>query len=118
MTAAVLAHCSFCARPNTEVGTLVSGPGVFICDGCVSLCAAVIGGKPTSIAQVAPWDQEMTLEEVLSRLSPVASAGVQVQQNLTAWVRKARSLRGTWTQIGAALGMTRQSAWERFSGEE
>jgi hypothetical protein len=118
MTAAVLARCSFCARPNTEVGTLVSGPGVFICDGCVSLCASVIAGKPASIPSVAPWDQELTLEEVLSRLAPVASAGAQVQENLTAWVRKARFLGGTWSQIGAALGMTRQSAWERFSGEE
>ena len=118
MTAAVLAHCSFCARPNTEVGTLVSGPGVFICDGCVSLCASVIAGKPASIPSVAPWDQELTLEEVLARLAPVASAGAQVQENLTAWVRKARSLGATWSQIGAALGMTRQSAWERFSGEE
>ncbi|MEA5361503.1 ClpX C4-type zinc finger protein [Amycolatopsis sp., V23-08] len=118
MTTAVLAHCSFCARPNTEVKTLVSGPGVFICDGCVSLCAAVIEGKPASIPRVAPWDQELTLDDVLSRLAPVASAGAQVQQNLTAWVRKARTLGGTWTRIGAALGMTRQSAWERFSGEE
>ena len=24
----------------------------------------------------------------------------------------------TWARIGEALGMTRQSAWERFSGEE
>ena len=24
----------------------------------------------------------------------------------------------SWTQIGAALGMTKQSAWERFSGED
>jgi hypothetical protein len=24
----------------------------------------------------------------------------------------------TWTRIGAALSMTRQSAWERFSGED
>ncbi|MFG1646980.1 hypothetical protein ACGFMK_42450 [Amycolatopsis sp. NPDC049252] len=66
---------------------------------------------------MAPWDQELTLEAVLARLSPVAAAGTQVQQNLTAWVHKARSLGGTWTQIGTALGMTRQSAWERFSGE-
>ena len=24
----------------------------------------------------------------------------------------------TWARIGEALGMTRQSAWERFSGED
>ena len=42
----------------------------------------------------------------------------QVEQNLTGWVRRARALGVTWARIGAALGMTRQSAWERFSGEE
>jgi hypothetical protein len=33
-------------------------------------------------------------------------------------VRRARALGATWARIGDALGMTRQSAWERFSGEE
>jgi hypothetical protein len=41
-----------------------------------------------------------------------------VEQNLTGWVRRAGELGVTWARIGAALGMTRQSAWERFSGEE
>jgi hypothetical protein len=26
------------------------------------------------------------------------------------------TIRCTWARIGAALGITRQSAWERFSG--
>ena len=30
-------------------------------------------------------------------------------------VARARELRYTWEEIGAALGVTRQSAWERFS---
>ncbi|HVE92588.1 MAG TPA: hypothetical protein VNE62_09885 [Actinomycetota bacterium] len=30
-------------------------------------------------------------------------------------VHLARSQRRTWEEIGAALGITRQSAWERFS---
>ena len=29
-----------------------------------------------------------------------------------------REVRVTWARIGAALQITRQSAWERFSGEE
>jgi len=33
-------------------------------------------------------------------------------------MRKARLLGATWARIGAALDMTRQSAWERFSSEE
>src|SRR5437764_265410 len=30
-----IAACSFCLKPNSEVDTLVAGPGVFICAGCV-----------------------------------------------------------------------------------
>ncbi len=49
---------------------------------------------------------------------PASAAGAQVEHNLAAWVSKARCLGATWSQIGEALGMARQSAWERFSGEE
>ncbi|MDA8270217.1 MAG: ClpX C4-type zinc finger protein [Actinomycetota bacterium] len=115
---AVIAKCSFCLKANTEVGTLVAGPGVFICDQCVALCSQVIAGKPASVPQVAPWEHEVTLEEVLGNLGPVAAASIQVDHSLAAWVTKARSLGATWAQIGDALGMTRQSAWERFSREE
>ena len=114
----VIAACSFCLKPNTEVATLVAGPGVFICDGCVALCAQVIEGKPASVPQLAPWEQVVSTEEVLANLPRVAGAGAQVEQNLAGWVHRARSLGATWARIGDALGMTRQSAWERFSGEE
>ncbi|MCS7481149.1 ClpX C4-type zinc finger protein [Umezawaea endophytica] len=35
--------CSFCGAAKTEVSSLVAGPGVFICDGCVDLCGRVLG---------------------------------------------------------------------------
>ncbi|WP_399066489.1 ClpX C4-type zinc finger protein [Streptomyces winkii] len=115
----VIAACSFCLKPNTEVGTLVAGPGVFICDECVSLCTLVIEGKPAGGgSQLAPWDQVSTSEEVLANLPKVAAAGAQVDRNLVGWVLKARALGVSWARIGESLGMTRQSAWERFSGEE
>jgi len=112
-----IAICSFCLRPNTEVGTLVAGPGVFICDDCVAACSQVIEGKPTSVPRVAPWEQEATLPAILANLTRIEAAGAQVEQNLVAWIRKARSLGATWARIGEALGITRQSAWERFAGE-
>lgn len=114
----VIAACSFCLKPNTEVTTLVAGPGVFICDGCVALCAQIIAEKPASEPRLAPWERAADLDEVLRILPQVAAAGAQVEENLAGWVRKARSLGGTWARIGEALRMTRQSAWERFSGEE
>ena len=114
----VIAACSFCLKPSTEVGRLVAGPGVFICDECVALCAELIKGKPAPGPHLAQWDQVTNVEEVLWSLPRVAAAEEQVERNLTGWVLKARAMGVTWARIGEALGMTRQSAWERFSGEE
>jgi len=116
--ATVIASCSFCLKPKDEVGTLVAGPGVFICDDCVNLCTDLIKGKPAVVPQLAPWDLATTMDEVLFSLPRVAAAGAQVEENLAGWVHRARALGATWAAIGEALGMTRQSAWERFSGVE
>lgn len=32
-------------------------------------------------------------------------------------VQRARAAGHTWTQIGEALGVTKQTAWERYAGE-
>ncbi|MBK9035269.1 MAG: ClpX C4-type zinc finger protein [Myxococcales bacterium] len=34
--------CSFCGRHRREVRKLVSGPGVYVCDGCVLLCDQIL----------------------------------------------------------------------------
>ena len=112
----VIDACSFCRKPSTEVRRLVAGPGVFICDGCVALCVQLIDGPPSPAPQLAAWDHAVTVDEALENLPRVAAAGAQVEQHLAGWVRRARALGATWTRIGEALGMTRQSAWERFSG--
>jgi len=71
-----------------------------------------------SPAPVAPWEADMPLETVLTSITKIAATGAQTDQNLRLFVAKARDLGATWTQIGASLGIARQSAWERFSGEE
>lgn len=115
---APLASCSFCLRPNAAVGTLVAGPGVFICNDCVALAEAVIADKPAKVERLALWEHPMSDDELLALLPRVAAAGAQVERTLTALVHKARSQRVTWARIGQALDMTRQSAWGRFSSEE
>ena len=112
--------CSFCRKPPDAVAKLVAGPGVFICNECVGLCTelvAVPAEKPWQ-QQVASWEQNMSDDDLLQHLPRVAAAAAQVEQQLTAWVRQARHRGITWTRIGESLGMTRQSAWERFSGED
>jgi ATP-dependent Clp protease ATP-binding subunit ClpX len=35
-------NCTFCGKNESEVNKLIAGPGVFICDDCVTLCAKVV----------------------------------------------------------------------------
>jgi len=116
----VIASCSFCAKPNTEVAALVAGPGVYICDECVALCQQVIDAdtRPASVPRLAPWERAADLDAVLENLPRIARAGALVEESLAGWVGRGRELGATWARIGEALGMTRQSAWARFSGEE
>lgn len=115
----VTASCSFCRKPSTDVQTLVAGPGVYICNECVDLCQQIIASKPAGPGpRLALWERVTDVAEALRMLPQMAAAGAQVEQNLTALVRRARTLGATWARIGESLGMTRQSAWERFSGEE
>src|ERR1700739_5186671 len=47
-------RCSFCGKAQTEVKTLVAGPGVFICVGCVQLCRQIIEKKRKPAQQEVP----------------------------------------------------------------
>ena len=31
--------CSFCGKPQEQARRLIAGPGVYICDECISVCA-------------------------------------------------------------------------------
>jgi ClpX C4-type zinc finger len=112
--------CSFCLKPTADVQKMVAGPGVFICDACVALCVEIIATELTSTSTpaVAQWEQELSDEGLLAHLPKIAALQAQVERQLTGWIRHARSRGITWARIGTVLGMTRQSAWERFSGEE
>jgi ATP-dependent protease Clp ATPase subunit len=118
----LLACCSFCLKPNTEVKALVAGPAVYVCNECVDLCCQIISdlpeGQSSRPPRLLPWEQTDSLHAALANLPNVARAQAQVETNLLGWVRRARMLGATWAQIGDALGITRQSAWERFASEE
>jgi hypothetical protein len=112
--------CSFCGKAAKDVRKLIAGPGVYICDGCVQECVSILEGPDENAGkdpQIPHWEN-LTDEEILGHLPRVAAAGAQVDANLQARISRLRQRGVTWARIGSALGMTRQSAWERFSGEE
>ncbi len=110
--------CTFCTKPTGDVTVMVAGPGVFICDECVGLCVELIKARRAEMPKPPSWKERLSDEDLLATLPKIAAASVQVERQLGEWVTQARARGITWTRIGAALGMTRQSAWERFSGEE
>lgn len=42
-------HCSFCGKAQDEVRRLVAGPGVYICDECISLCNEIVADEPQAM---------------------------------------------------------------------
>ncbi len=112
--------CSFCMKPPTAVQKMIAGAGVFICNECVGLCNDIIATSPAGQSDPGfeTWMQRLSDDELLVHLPKIAALSAQVERQLTGWVRQARGRGLTWTRIGEALGMTRQSAWERFSGED
>lgn len=108
--------CSFCGIPKTAEQRFVGGPGVVICSRCVGSAARLLAtadSQQTPAAGAGPWDA-MDNEQLLEHLPQVAAVQLQVDKSLAAWVGIARERKISWEKIGRALGMTRQSAWERF----
>jgi hypothetical protein len=54
----------------------------------------------------------------LDDLVVACAASRAVDKLIRQTVQDAREQGCTWAEIGQALGMSKQSAWERFSGEE
>jgi ATP-dependent Clp protease ATP-binding subunit ClpX len=108
-------HCSFCGKSQHRVKKLIAGPrGVFICDECVGLCDTIIaGGAIPDHAEFKPL--ERPTEQLLELLPSVQFASEANRVFLLALVDTLRGRDVSWAQIAERLGVSRQSAWERFS---
>ena len=120
--AALEVTCSFCAKPSSAVAKVIAGPGVYICNECVQLCNDILVEEQQASSppgtRLPAREEAMTDEEILALLPRIASVSEQTGASLQRLVTVLRGRGVTWTRIGAALQITRQSAWERFSGEE
>ena len=47
--------CSFCGKSQSEVKKIIAGPGVYICDSCVTVCKTIIDKEvKTPVAESKP----------------------------------------------------------------
>ena len=107
--------CSFCLKDTDAVAKLVAGPGVYICNECVDLCNQIIAEE---LARgVGAWIERPD-DEHLASLARIQAVISQVDAALHEHVDILRARGVSWTRIGEALGVSKQAAWERFSGED
>jgi hypothetical protein len=106
--------CSFCIKDKGAVAKLVAGPGVYICNECVDLCNLIIA-QPAP--KVSGWGEQPD-DELLASLARIQAVVSQVDAAVHDHVAVLRARGISWTRIGEALGVSKQAAWERFSGED
>jgi hypothetical protein len=108
-------HCSFCGKSEAEVGKLVAGPGgIYICDKCVAVCQALMHGEQPAISRTFDpkrWPQE----RLLALLKPLHATVDACREHLQTVVNTRSAQDVSWATIGMNLGVSRQTAWERFS---
>lgn len=73
-------------------------------------------GQPVSVSVSLKVSGDVR-ENPLGVLKGLANVSRSIDSKLTEAVREGRRQRFTWEEIGAALGISRQAAWERFSLE-
>ena len=113
-----LRSCSFCFEPAADDRRVIAGPGVMICEECVAKSVCVLGSDAateTPTAFPAKISDRWSDQRLLDHLPEVARVHRQVDDALHEWVGRARDRGISWDRIGSTLGVTRQSAWERFS---
>jgi hypothetical protein len=108
-------HCSFCGKSEDEVRKLAAGPGgIHICDECVAVCQVIMQGEgdgPSRAFDPRTWPKE----RLLSLLAPVNATVEAYRDHLQTIVEALREQKVSWGAIAKGLGVSRQTAWERFT---
>lgn len=103
--------CSFCGKTASQVARMIGGPGVHRCDECIGVSTKILEATPTDFAG---WEA-MTDERLLGALKSTEATVDATRLVLQAQIDELRKRAVSWEIIGAALGISRQAAWERFS---
>jgi ClpX C4-type zinc finger len=114
----VMASCSFCGKADNQVTRIVAGPGVFICNECVDLCATIISDDPGTTSEDSVRRRRKYLDrpvhEILAMLPALRDSAARADAELARWVRRLRERGTDWPAIAGALDMSVETARQRF----
>jgi hypothetical protein len=87
-----------------------------MCTECLASFTAAFAAPENANATIIGWSaEELSDADMLARLPLIAATAGQVDRYLRAWVGRIRERHISYAEIGKALGVSRQAAWERFS---
>ena len=105
--------CSFCGKSEREVAKLAAGPGgIHICDECVEACRLFMSGEAALPSDFEPTN--WPTERLLQVLGPLNATAELHRGHLGQVVDALRERDISWAKIAEGLGVSRQTAWERF----
>ncbi|MGA7713199.1 MAG: ClpX C4-type zinc finger protein [Rhizomicrobium sp.] len=108
-------HCSFCGKSEDEIKKLAAGPGgIHICNECVELCMEIMRGEGAGVSRSfdpKTWPKD----RLLALLKPVNATADAYREHLQTIVETLRAQDVSWAIIAKHLGVSRQTAWERFT---
>jgi hypothetical protein len=108
--------CSFCGSRGSEDTRYAAGLGALMCTDCLTRFSEAFAAPENVNQRVIGWtDDSMSDADMLARLPLVAATASQVDRYLRMWVGRIRERHLSYAEIGKALGVSRQAAWERFS---
>jgi len=108
--------CSFCGKRGTDDTRFAGGLGALMCTDCLASFTAAFAAPENAAQKIIGWsDNGMSDADMLARLPLISATAAQVDRYLRAWVGQIRERHISYAEIGKALGVSRQAAWERFS---
>jgi ATP-dependent Clp protease ATP-binding subunit ClpX len=75
--------CSFCGKGQNQVRKLIAGPGVYICDECIDLCADIMDDETADEANGLALDHLPTPPEIHAALSEYVVGQERAQKVLS-----------------------------------
>lgn len=109
---ALVSCCSFCGTAGDRVQRLIAGPGVYICNACVGLCDQILADESVAAFDALEGKDD---EALLAGMARLDASRRQVAGAVDAHARLLRARGVAWSRLGDALGISRQSAYQRFS---
>ena len=107
-------NCSFCGKSDKEVAKLAAGPGgLHICNECVEACQLIMSGSEVPPSEFDP--NNWPTDRLLNALQALDATANDYREHLARAVDALRARDVSWARIAEPLGVSRQSAWERFS---